>query len=549
MRLPIAVRDDGFSWLYAITPPCTEEKLRRKCVTYLDGIAQIKEIGIGVGFAISFHTKIGDLLGSEACRWPSIPADIASMIDEAPGDYENVRRAHRAFKEKYGGKLRVGDFRAYANIRYLLDRGTDPYQVQLDEAHRLGMKVWARMELRNGAPSCIRDNCAHLCIPNEDGTPSQKLDFKYPEVRALWLSLIEDIADKGVDGISLDLCVFPPFVSDPVADAECMTEFLREIRRETAKYDRKIDIIARLPMDPEIHGLMWRDWVRDGLVDVIIPSVVLPGAAFDIPNLPFVEGTRGTDCRVFGCMRPKITSLDPDPRPGDEEKGIWRFNRPNTAEIDYARAALILDAGVDGMQIGLGSAMAPKPESLPGTGPYTDNWHDYYENVTDADFLRFADKTYPIINSNYVPFSFRSDGVSQKIYFNASDDIERAKREGKSVRVFLCPIMRNLEAGEELFVSLNGGEKVSVSADNLIGNREKPVFYRHSSADASEWSLGDLTCEPEEFDNGWWLRGRKEIEIPAELLRHGENFFTVGVRGLKSLLYVGDVDIDVKYSK
>ena len=43
MRLPIAVRDDGFSWLYAITPPCTPEKLRRKCVTYLDGIAEIRE--------------------------------------------------------------------------------------------------------------------------------------------------------------------------------------------------------------------------------------------------------------------------------------------------------------------------------------------------------------------------------------------------------------------------------------------------------------------------------------------------------------------------
>ena len=542
MRLPIAVRDDGFSWLYAITPPCTPEKLRRKCVTYLDGIAEIREIGIGVGFAISFRTEKGDLLGSEACRWPSIPADVAAMIDEDPGDYENVKRAHRVFKERYGGKLRVGDFRAYANIRYLMKLGTDPYAVLVDESHRLGMKVWARIELRNGAPSCMRDNCAHLCILDDNGKPTQKLDFKHPEVRELWLSVIEDTVKKGVDGISLDFCVFPPFVSDPVGDAECMTELLREMRRRF-----NTEIIARLPIDPETHGLLWRNWVSEGLLDVIIPSVVLPGAAFDIPNLPFVEGTRGTSCRVFGCMRPKITSLDPDPRPGDEEKGIWRFNRPNTREIDYARAALILDAGVDGMQIGLGSAMAPKPESLPGTGPYTDNWHDYYENVTDAELLRYADKTYPIINSDYVPFSFRTDGVSRKIYFNAADDIESARREGKRVRVFICPIMRNLEDGEELFVSLNGGAEVRVGRSELRGNSEKPVFYRHSSADASEWSLDDLVCEPEEFDNGWWLRGRKEIEVPAELLRHGENYFTVGVRGAKSLLYVGDVDIDVKY--
>lgn len=71
-------------------------------------------------------------------------------------------------------------------------------------------------------------------------------------------------------------------------------------------------------------------------------------------------------------MRPKMTPIDPEPKPNDERLGVWRFNRPNTQANDAAHAALLLASGADGLQIGLGTAFAYNPSRVPGTNPYPD---------------------------------------------------------------------------------------------------------------------------------------------------------------------------------
>ena len=74
-RKDIALRDDGFSWLFYMDPPCTKEALWDRCVDWLDGEIQIKEIGMGAGESRSYGTKVGDVMGESpaALFWVSEP--------------------------------------------------------------------------------------------------------------------------------------------------------------------------------------------------------------------------------------------------------------------------------------------------------------------------------------------------------------------------------------------------------------------------------------------------------------------------------------------
>lgn len=156
---------------------------------------------------------------------------------------------------------------------------------------------------------------------------TNKPDYKHEEIRKYREEVFAEIVSKGADGVSIDFCVYPPF------------------------------------LEPEKYGLLWRDWVREGIVDVLIPSVILPGRLFDIAIDEYVKETKNTPCRVFGCLRPKATNVDPDERKGDEERGVVRLNRPITIENDRAGAALLLRSGADGLQIGTAFSLKIRPTS------------------------------------------------------------------------------------------------------------------------------------------------------------------------------------------
>ncbi len=529
-QFPLAVRDDGFTALYSITPPCTPEKLCRKCVDHLAEVAQIREIGTGVGFAMNFRTRRGDLMGEDLMGW-GVPEDVLSRICEHPDSYEHVQAVCDYFQETYRKNKRLGDFRALANIHYLLQRGTSPFKVLADRSHELNLRVWARFELRGGLPSCFANHREYQIPGRSD------LDFRHEAVRALLLDLAEDMVSEGADGISLDFCVYPPFFEKPDTDGHYMTQLLRDMRMHFAKLGRKIDLVARLPYQPEQYGLLWRDWVKEEVIDVLIPSVILPGELFDVPNDGYVEATRGTSCRVFGCMRPKMTSVDPDPQVTDEKRGIWRFNRPNTRENDAARAALLIASGVDGIQIGLGTAFSYDRTRIPGTNPYTDAWQPYFEAYAQPESIRFANKTYPLVNARILPYSLKPSEGSLRIPFRIADDLSGASGKGLRVSASVCPIMRALEADERLTLSINGSAPVVVDTKTLSGDMRPPIVFNHDRVVVSATNT---------FCDGWWLKGRKEIPVDPTCLKQGDNLIEVSYAGEVSLDLV-DVDIEIRY--
>jgi hypothetical protein len=533
MKKDIALRDDGFSWLFYMTPPCSKEALWERCVDWLDGEAQIKEIGMGAGEARSYNTKVGDLMGEAPSTMWWVPDEVMKEIEENSDNREKIFDIYMRYVETPEGKrssIRLGDFIAIANIKYLIKQGTDPFEIVCQRAHEKGMRVWGREELRGGLPKKMLHR-KDLYIPG-----TIKPDYKYEEVRKYREDVFAEIVEKGADGVSLDFCVYPPYLSSPETDGDCITELLRNLRKRFENdFDRKIDIICRLPFEPEKYGLLWRDWVKEGLVDVLIPSVIFPGELFDVPIDEYVEATKNTAVKIFGCLRPKCTNIDPDEQKGDEERGIVRLNRPITVENDRARAALLHYSGAAGLQIALGTANKYDPRFAPGTNQHTDQWKPHYALLGDFDNIRYEDKTYPIVNSKILSATLDKETPSVNIPFRIADD--PFGERGGEMSVNICPIMRNLEDTERIYIRLNGGEKILLDKTLLKGNNEMPTSYNHRIV---------VKADEIHFGKDWWNKGRKTVSIDPKSLKLGNNLLEIGYEGEGSLEIV-DVDVEVKY--
>jgi len=535
MAIDIALRDDGFSWLFYMKPPCTREALWEKCVDWLDGEVQIKEIGMGAGEARSYNTAVGDLMGEAPATMWWVSEQFREEIDKYCDDGEKITELYLRYKETAEGSrssVRLGDFIAMANIRHLIKEGTDPFETVCSRAHEKGIRVWAREELRGGLPSKMLGQ-TDLYIPG-----TTKPDYRHEAVRRYREDVFAEIVSKGADGVSLDFCVYPPYLEHPEKDGDCITELLRNLRKRFEKnFRKKIDIVTRLPLNPEKYGLLWRDWVKEGLVDVLIPSVILPGDLFDIPLDEYVEATSGTPCRVFGCLRPKFTNIDPDEKKGDEERGIVRLNRPVSLENDYARAALLHLSGAEGLQIALGTANKYNPHFKPGTNQHTDQWKPHYSLLSDPDAIRYKDKTYPLVNSKILSCVLDKAASVLRIPFRIADDPKGERAE--DMQVFICPVMRNLADGEMIHLRLNGSERISVGVQSLKGNTENPTSYNHAVV---------VVADEYRFGDNWWNKGRKNIEIDPQLLRLGSNLLEIEFEGGDdACLEIVDVDVEIKY--
>ena len=200
-------------------------------------------------------------------------------------------------------------------------------EVAVNRCHELGLKIWARLEmnheilLRMKTIGCGSVLSVSLTKASEYRLPnSVNLDFSIQAVRDFKLAILREAALKGVDGISMDFAVYPPFVKNPKEDYPVMTEFVAKVREMTKeignKENRKIALIVRVPINYEDIGLDWKTWVDQGLIDVIVPTVVRLRDIFDVPIEQFIQYTRGTGCKVFGCIRPYLGYIDSDSRRG-----------------------------------------------------------------------------------------------------------------------------------------------------------------------------------------------------------------------------------------
>jgi len=507
VSLPLAFRNDGYSQYYGIEPPISRAVLEK---TEIDCFADsnVKTLIWGLG------------PGSVACFGSKVLEPIGTGLSKA------------ALK-----RVRAQDLWAVENVRDLIAAGTDPLQIAAERGHKLGLKVIARLEMNHEyiAPpdppkaewqnQYIWDffvgkfNKEHpeFRIGIHDSTAN--LDYKYPEVRQLKLEIFKEALEFGMNGVIMDFCVYLPYFKEP--DVKIMTQFMRDMRKMVNSFSPKREIIVRVPWQGALEeGLDWQSWMKEGLIDEIEPAfrwkrikkLDADGKSiikmqqyqdFDVPVSEFISLGNRTGVKVNGCMFFALNlGVTLDPRPGDKEKGIIRYNKAKTKEMFNAQALVLYRDGVAGLT--LDNPTARK------------FWmgRPWYNDLGDFNKVLFADKHYVANRVNCrieEPPVQAWSPVTESFSMRIGDDFAAADKAGLTPDATLIFNLRPMGDDEDFFVELNGTRIAELTAEHDRTDAPPDVYNTKDDG----WEL--VTRKD------WFRLGERRLRLSADTLLTGEN--------------------------
>ena len=238
-------------------------------------------------------------------------------------------------------------------------QGIDPLQVVSEHAHDLGLELHATYRVsgfRHPPPgnrvqrSSFFHDHPELHGTGRSGQISPRIAYAFPETRAYVISLLCEMAEFPIDGISLQfnrrlpvLEYEPPVVEsfkaaygeDPFEldeldprwlrhRASFMTEFMREIRAALDEVAQKqgrtqpigVSAVVTNSEDENLYyGLDLRAWVEQGLIDTLIPYSSNPDFNSNEPSWTdvrdaafFLELTKGTNTKLALNLMPRQMS-------------------------------------------------------------------------------------------------------------------------------------------------------------------------------------------------------------------------------------------------
>ncbi len=292
-------------------------------------------------------------------------SDFSRMYWEAGGGdqlayFSRIGRRHTLDGlEDYG---RRGDRMHAESWRVFREEGVDPFDVALEQTHAVGMEFHAgyRVAAFQYPPPLDHHNhgdtyfARHPEFHGEDraGNRTPRISYSYPEVREYVVSLLREMAERPIDGICLLYNRRPPLVEyePPLVDgftrefgcdprslpendpdwlayrAGTLTQFMRDVREamDEASQGRRRIAVSAITEASEAENLMQgidlAAWVREGLVDTLIPYS--PRANFrpffsepsgmvwtDPAKLDFLKQTvAGSPCVVAPNVMPRVMS-------------------------------------------------------------------------------------------------------------------------------------------------------------------------------------------------------------------------------------------------
>lgn len=508
-KVELAYRNDGFSQYFDFKPPMTRQQLEQRDVDPFHNTNTILVWGLGPGSVFCFDTKAGEICGSK-------------LSDEE------------------WKKVRLGDRRVYENVMGLIREGAGPLRIAVERSHQLGLKVFARTSMNHEYGPASLDNWKWLYLvgdfnkqhPEYRVSGSVNLDFKHKAVRDYKLAILRDAAEMGADGISLDFVVYPPHFTKP--DCAIMTQFVRDVRSMLdevgRKQNRRIELMTRVPCArAKKIGLDWKTWMRERIIDYIVPSLYKP---FDIDVGEFVSMGNQTGVKVFPTIFQAVVGVGvcTDGVPGEEEKSLKRYTKPKTQGMYFAQAMMFHRAGVDGLQLGFASGI---------------QWHKWYSDLTDPAKVEFADKHYAVNFSN-CPIDFCANkgdlpaSAEKSVPLRIGDNIPKAKREGHEVQGELIAYVNPMVDGQKLDFYVNDHGPVVIK-----GLTEKSKSGKEKTQD--EWSWG----KPRKFQKSWWKKGECRMPFPAEWLQMGNNEIRIVYTSdnVAAPVSVRWIDLTLKYRK
>ena len=315
--------DARHGYMYCYDPPMRLEDARAPIDEVAGTSVDTFVYGFGAGPTMFHNTRVGEIWGQRFGR----------------------------FKSQGGGAVYA--WRAYENIKSLIDRGLDPLNVLIDRAHEKGIEFFASLrqshsidpkEVENHFNWQFRIDHPEWCLK---GPGRHCFNWVHPEVRAERFALIEETVTRyDVDGFEVDW-VFDAHYFEPnqvEANAHILTEYMGEVRRvvddSARKRGRPIALGARVlptPAGNQKAGLDVAAWIEGDLLDFVVPNVY--GDLQMDSDLPFewlVKQTRSNRCEVYPALQSRVES---------------HKEQPAGLEHYYAGATAYWTKGADGLYL------------------------------------------------------------------------------------------------------------------------------------------------------------------------------------------------------
>jgi hypothetical protein len=514
-RPRILHNDDGWI-MYEGWPPLTADDLKARIVDLYAG-SPVTTVCWCVGDreVFDFETKVGQRFGDgvESFDDPALnrqAQNLQSLIDDCGGPLTALcKLCHEA------------DLELFADVRM-----NSHYDKGLDSPHS--------SKLRREHPEFLIGRGEYATPGTLEWGIRAGLDYGFPEVREhVAAVLIEMFEDFDVDGLELDFMRHPAFFRplEAYANRYLMTDMIRHVKSKmnaaAAKKGRKLELAVRV--QPTLHdaariGLDVREWIREGLVDIVIAGGgFIP---FEAKAAEFVEAAKGTDCQILG----GIESL----RPAIDDEAINSI------------AARFWDAGVDGLHF---------------FNYYhkSKEWMDRQMGVVaDRSQLRSADKRYHMEHTDRITprdlhdyaFRYAVPVVQLPIVMT-----ESFTQRGPTLNLWIDDDLSDSENANRLsactltlkFENLMGEDEVEIVLNGI------PLSSRDRTLSLDGWSRVEWTKFPERVRVVDHVGGVIACDLAERLPRRGENLIEVKLirRSVQQdeTLILKDVELTVEYAK
>lgn len=483
--------------IYMYEPPMQKEEFEAAVDELVGTPVEALMFCLGDGRTVLHDTKIGELWGSNVKKWPHII----------------FRRAHQ-------------------NAKKLIEEGNDPLRVVCDRAHAKGMLLYPTLLVQQGTgvpgqdvrSSNFRFNNRRLEIGARGGVDPKFpgltcLDFKLPEVRDERFCLIEETLSRyPVDGFELQMNYQPYYFRPDEVDSgrAVMTDWIRRVYKAVKASGAGRELVIRIPISLEqcfAAGMNAKEWIAQGIVDVLIGETTHYGVDHTADYRPLVAAAKGSQCRIHAAIQ---STVDSD-RLGE-----------STIAMTRGLACNYWAQGIDGLYI----------DQWFSNWPYQGSFYERLRELPYPDVMAPKDKYYcvPTITCRYPerqPFMQLPAGLKLneplRIKLPISDDLPRWHKAGRVHQMLLRLRVMNTTELDRLEFRLNG----RALPDGLL--RKINEMYR-------------MTAPRCRTGSGYWFVYR--LDSP-DWLRNGENVIEVNLRQRDSdvipQVELRDVELEIKY--
>ncbi|MGI6338465.1 MAG: hypothetical protein ACOXZV_03700 [Bacteroidales bacterium] len=473
-KIPLVYRHDGFTMYFTDFLMDRDYLVKNYVDCFENSNVEIIEWGLGPGSVFCYETKVGQIFGN------GLTNSQLSM-------------------------LREGDRWVNKNVNHLIEQG-GPLRIAVERAHQLGFDIFARLEMNHEYGPADPNNWNWVGFVGKFNKKHPEyripgtvlLDFKHEEVRDFKKTILREAAELGVDGISMDFAVYPPFFEKP--DTIIMTRFVRDIREmldEVGKHqNRRIRLMVRVPFERyQGIGLNWKTWAKEKLVDIVVPTHYSPSSNFDIPVEEFVNVAKETGVLIYPTTWLALGFVDTDSRPEDDKTGQKRYDKPKTREMFYAQALLFHRVGLDGLQLAFSA----------------DDWNDktWLNELADPEKVEYANKHYMVDPVKITPGIFQLSKkdtwyCGERVFpLRIGDNIPEARKKGYEVTSHLVLYMRNLKPDEKMEIYVNGNGPMVITGSEDESRKNHETVIDPGTTDHSTFL----------FEKDWWQRGKRQVPI------------------------------------